>query len=349
MDLIVSLPMSKHGHDAIFTIVDRFSKMCHFIPTTSNVDAPSLVSLFLFHVFKCHGLPKSIVSDRDPRFTGAFWKTLHEHLGTTLSFSTAYHPQTDGQSERANRTIEQMLRPFVQASQDKWDDVLPLLEFSYNNSISPSTGFSPFYINNGHHPLLPTSFIVDSSNPTATSRLTTIHDTLVKAQASIAQAQDRQRHYANKTRRHVTYSIGDMVRLSTHDIHLEHIYPSSKFKPRYIGPFKVIKTPSPTTCTLELPPHMKIHNVFHVSKLLPYIDPSNFHSSRQVHSHPLPLIIDGEPEYEVEAILDKRQRRSRIQYLVKWKGYPLHDATWEPLSNVENCPDILRDFERSRS
>ena len=151
MDLITALPMTSNGHDAIFTIVDRFSKMCHFIPTTSNVDAPSLASLFLSHILKLHGLPKSIVSDRDPRFTGAFWKTLHEHLGTTLSFSTAYHPQTDGQSERANRTIEQMLRPFVRSTSMEWDVVLPLLEFSYNNSISPSTGFSPFFLNYGHH------------------------------------------------------------------------------------------------------------------------------------------------------------------------------------------------------
>ena len=347
MDLITALPMTTHGHDAIFTIVDRFSKMCHFIPTTSNVDAPSLASLFLSHILKLHGLPKSIVSDRDPRFTGAFWKTLHQRLGTTLSFSTSYHPQTDGQSERANRTIEQMLRPFVQSNQQEWDVVLPLLEFSYNNSISPSTGFSPFYLTHGHHPLLPTSFIVDSPNPEASSRLQLIHDNIVKAHASISQAQERQRHYANKHRRHVTYSIGDMVRLSTHDLNLEHIYPSSKFKPRFIGPFKVVKTPSPTTCTLDLPPHMQIHNVFHVSKLLPYTDPSTFHSSRRPHHLPPPFIINGEPEYEVEAILKKRHHRSRVQYLVKWKGYPLHDATWEPLSNLQNCQDMVRAFEKS--
>jgi hypothetical protein len=347
MDLITSLPPTANRHDAIFTIVDRFSKMCHFIPTTSNVDAPGLASLFITHIMKLHGLPKSIISDRDPRFTGHFWKALHSSLGTHLSFSTAYHPQTDGQSERANRTIEQMLRPFVQSNQQAWDEFLPLLEFAYNNSISPSTGFTPFFLNYGHHPLLPTSFLVGTSNPHASSRLQLIQDSLIAAHNSITKAQERQRHYANKTRRDVAYSIGDMVRLSTEDINLEHIYPSPKFKPRFLGLFKVIKTPSPTTCTLDLPAHMRIHNVFHVSKLLPYHDPSSFHASRKPHSLPPPIIIDGEPEFEVESILKKRHHGSRAQYLVKWKGYPLHDATWEPLSNLKNCQALLKAFEAS--
>ena len=96
MDLMIALSMTNNGDDTIITIVGRFSKMCHFIPTTSNLDAPSLASLILSHILMLHGLPKSIVSDRDPWFTGAFWKTLNEHLSTNLPFSTAYHPQTKG-------------------------------------------------------------------------------------------------------------------------------------------------------------------------------------------------------------------------------------------------------------
>lgn len=349
MDLIINLPRSHEGHDAIFTIVDRFSKMSHFIPTTTDVKAPALATLFMNHVFKHHGLPTTIISDRDPRFTGTFWRSLFSSLGTKLAFSTAYHPETDGQSERANRTIAQMLRPLVQENQASWERHLPLMEFAYNNSVSTSTGFTPFFLNQGQHPLTPTSLVTFPLNPTATSRLQDIHDNMKKAIEAMERAQEKQRTYANKKRRELTFQVGDKVRLSTEDINLEHLFPSLKFKPRFLGPFDVSKVVSSTAYKLSLPPHFKIHDVFHVSKLMPFKDPSTFHPSRQYSRKPAPILVDGLLEYEVEKILDKRTRRygrsSRVEYLVKWKGYPLYDAEWLPLANLKNCPRLIQDFE----
>ena len=152
MDLITDLPSTKHGHDAIVTFVDRLSKQVHFAATTKKVNAPELAKIFRHTVYKYHGMPKAIISDRDERFLSHFWQALFAVVGTELKYSTAYHPQTDGQSERANRTLEEYLRHFVSPRQDDWDDHLDLAEFAINNSINPSTGYTPFFMTYGHNP-----------------------------------------------------------------------------------------------------------------------------------------------------------------------------------------------------
>ena len=134
MDFIVQLPPTKQGYDAIFVIVDRLIKRAHFIPIHTSATAPEIAKLFLNVIFKDHGLPRIIVSDRDAKFTSKFWQQLFKELGTTLSMSTSFHPQTDGQTERTNRTLEEMLRSYVNYKQDNWDEYLPLAEFAYNNS-----------------------------------------------------------------------------------------------------------------------------------------------------------------------------------------------------------------------
>uniref|UniRef100_A0A383VMU0 Integrase catalytic domain-containing protein n=1 Tax=Tetradesmus obliquus TaxID=3088 RepID=A0A383VMU0_TETOB len=146
MDLITDLPPTARGHDAVVTFVDRLSKLVHFAPTTKTVDAPELARIFIKTWHKHHGTPKVIISDRDPRFQGHFWQAYFDRLGTHLRFSTAFHPQTDGQSERAYRTLEEVLRHFVNPRQDNWDEHLALAEFAINESINPSTGYTPFYL-----------------------------------------------------------------------------------------------------------------------------------------------------------------------------------------------------------
>ncbi|KAJ9520936.1 hypothetical protein QJQ45_014130 [Haematococcus lacustris] len=148
MDLITQLPSTAAGHDAIVVFVDKLTKMIHAVPTTTTVTAPILARIFFDHVFRLHGLPKVIVSDRDPRFTAAFWKELFHLTGTHLNMSTANHPQTDGQTERANRTLEDMLRNFVSPHHDDWDTHLTAAEFAYNSSVHAATGFTPFHLNN---------------------------------------------------------------------------------------------------------------------------------------------------------------------------------------------------------
>ena len=179
MDLITQLPRTRTGHDAIVVFVDKLSKMVHYAPTTSNVTAPQLASIMFETVVRHHGVPASIVSDRDTRFTSVFWRALWQQLGTRLAMSTAYHPQTDGQTERANRTLEDMLRAYVSYRQTDWDKHLIAAEIAYNNSVQASTGFSPFFLNSGQHPHLPLSAAVrptDVSNPPASELLTDLYD-----------------------------------------------------------------------------------------------------------------------------------------------------------------------------
>ena len=137
--------------DAIFVCVDRLSKMVHLAPTTTTVTAPKLAKIYVDNVFKLHGLSKAIVSDRDPRFTSNFWRAVMKRIGCHQAMSTARHPQTDGQTERANRTLKEMLRSFVNHRQDDWDEYLAPLKFAYNNHRQASTGHSPFYLNYGQH------------------------------------------------------------------------------------------------------------------------------------------------------------------------------------------------------
>ncbi|KAJ9527530.1 hypothetical protein QJQ45_025738, partial [Haematococcus lacustris] len=164
MDLITQLPSTAAGHDAIVVFVDKLTKMIHAVPTTTTVTAPILARIFFDHVFRLHGLPKVIVSDRDPRFTATFWKELFHLTGTHLNMSTANHPQTDGQTERANRTLEDMLRNFVSPHHDDWDTHLTAAEFAYNSSVHAATGFTPFHLNSGQQPHTPLSLSAPASH-----------------------------------------------------------------------------------------------------------------------------------------------------------------------------------------
>ncbi|GJP49622.1 hypothetical protein CLOM_g8808 [Closterium sp. NIES-68] len=155
LDFITYLPNTRDGHTAILVFVDRLTKMVHFVTTTTDVSAEDTAKLFVAHVFRLHGLPRVLVSDRDLRFTSRFWYEVTQTLGTKLKMSSAFHPQTDGQIERTNRTLEQMLRSFIGPTQDDWDDLLPVVEFAVNNSVHESTHEKPFILNCGRHPATP--------------------------------------------------------------------------------------------------------------------------------------------------------------------------------------------------
>jgi hypothetical protein len=350
MDLITGLPRSKQGHDAISVFCDKLSKKVHYAATTTTVTAPALASLFFREVVRHHGLPVVIVSDRDPRFTARFWRALWARCGTKLAMSTAYHPQTDGQTERANRTLEEMMRSYVNFHQDNWDEHLVAAEIAYNNSVHASTGFSPFFLDSGQHPLVPLSQSAASSstsaNPTAETMLERLYDDLGQAKQHLQQAQDRQAQYANQHRREQSYQVGDQVMLST--VNLRRNIGAPKLLPKYIGPLSVSRVVAPTAYQLDLPPTLRgIHPVFHVSLLKPYVDGSaRFPSRVQLPSRPDSVALpDGQQAWEVEQILDRRKRGRRVEYLVAWKGYPLYEATWEPAANVRSAREAVSAFE----
>jgi hypothetical protein len=182
MDLITTLPETLTGYTAIFVIVDYFTKMAHLIPTKNEVTAAQLATLFQKEIYQLHGLPQTIISDRDPRFMSDLWQTLFKSLKINLNISTSHHPQTDGQTERVNQTIKIMLRFYVNQLTNDWDQYLDIVEYAYNNHENSSTGFSPFFANYGYHPSI--SWSSSSSNADLNLINQQIHDALTSAQTT---------------------------------------------------------------------------------------------------------------------------------------------------------------------
>ncbi len=353
MDLIISLPKSKSGNDAIVVFVDKFSKMVHYVPTVTAIDAPSLATLMINNVIKLHGIPIQIISDRDPRFTSSFWKSLWNQLGTKLKMSTAYHPQTDGLTERNNRTLEEALRNYTNYHQNNWDTLLPLLEFSYNNAVHSTTGYSPFFMNYGQHPVTPSTFEMRKEvqvNEAASTMLEELYCALNHAQENIIKSQQAQKNQADKHRRDFeTLEPGDQVMLSTNNLRTPGR--TSKLIAQRIGPFKITKVLSKLNYELELPSTLKgIHNRFHIQQLTKYQSTDSFPSRPIVHTRPPAEVLADEEEevFEVEEVVNHRGSGTRLQYLIHWKGYPLYESTWEPVSAFKFHRESIDLYEKQR-
>jgi Reverse transcriptase (RNA-dependent DNA polymerase)/RNase H-like domain found in reverse transcriptase/Integrase zinc binding domain/Retroviral aspartyl protease/Chromo (CHRromatin Organisation MOdifier) domain len=350
MDFIVSLPKTKNGNDTVIVIVDKLSKMACYIPTTVTVTAPQVAKYVFDYIVRYHGVPESIISDRDSKFTSMFWQSLWSLLGSKLLMSTAYHPQTDGQTERQNRTLEDMLRSFTNYNQDDWDEYLISLEIAYNDSIHLSTNETPFYLNSGQHPRLSPLLSVNtttSNHQSVNDMLSQLQKAINNAKTSLLQAQQRQQQYANESRREVTFKVGDEVLLST--ANLRNMERAPKLYPKFIGPYKIKKVISDVAYELDLPMTMRIHHTFHVSKLKKYNKDDNEIFEREQIIRPAPIIINEEEEFEVEKIIDKRETgtrsRRKINYLVLWKGYPRWEATWEDVHQLTNAQDKIQEYE----
>ena len=355
VDLITQLPRSKNGYDCIVVFVDRLTKMVHYVPCQTNVSAPQLAVLFMREVCRLHGVPDSILSDRDPRFTAHFWRSLWEQLGTTLTMSTAYHPQTDGQTERANRTLEEMLRNYVNWRQTDWDIYLPTLEMACNNARQASTGFSPHYLNYGREMRLPLDGAIDDArrcrNPEAAERIQRLKEDIERAKENIRKAQQRQGYYADQHRRQVTFKVGDKVLLSTDHLKMVGNNRTPKFTERYIGPFGVKRVVGANAYELQLPPQIGIHPVLNISRLKAYQDGFQLYPHRSPPpSRPPPEAIqeDGAEIYEIERILASRGRGTRVEYLVEWKGYPIWEASWVKKGDLGNAREAIAEFEESQ-
>jgi Integrase zinc binding domain/Chromo (CHRromatin Organisation MOdifier) domain/Integrase core domain len=355
MDFIVALPTTKRGYNAILTFVDKFTKMAHFVPTTNECDAPETARLFVDHVFRYHGLPREFISDRGSQFTSRFFRELCKIWDIKQCFSTAYHPQSNGQAERMNRVVEDMIRHYVSPTQDDWDEHLPQIEFAINNAHHEGLKSTPFYMNYRRHPStpltvqLPTRSLSQPPEREMPKLQKFTQDQLVfltRARRCLQAAQDRQKYYFDKNVRPVTFAVGQKVLLSTKNINLKHPG-SNKLLPRWIGPFTIVEQVGPIAFKLDLPDTLqRLHPVFHASLLTKYNDKGGY--------KPLPSILmeDGSLEYEVERILDsriiKRGKKRVTEYYIKWLGYDHSYDSWEPEANL-HCPDLLRQFLREQS
>lgn len=362
MDFVVDLPITPAGYDSITVIVDRLTKMVILTPCKKTDTAEDVAHLFMKEVCCRKGLPQSIVTDRDPKFTGNFFRELMSLWGTQQNMSTSFHPQTDGNTERVNRVMEDMIRHFIAPDQTNWDRLLPLIEFAINNSYHESIRTTPFMLNYGREPATPLKRLLAEDwriskrdkVPRAHEFIQQMREAHTKAAQCLRAAQQRQKAYADQKRRDVDFAVGQKVWLSTKNITLKMVG-TPKFLPKFIGPFPIAKKVNAVAYKLQLPPCLKrIHSVFHASLLAEY------HENTEQQPAPLPTITDDGLEYEVEAILNHRYRVSggkwnktkthkfgrkrTTEYLVKWKGYQVEDNTWEPEENCTNCQEKVQQY-----
>jgi hypothetical protein len=321
LDWITGLPWSERNgkkYDSILTVVDRATKYALFIPTRSDTSAADFARIFFEHVECRFGTPQGIISDRDSRITSAFWEEVCDIQIIQRRMSTAYHPQTDGQSEILNRIVQDYLRSYSGDEQTAWSRLLPLAQFAYNNSRNYTTGVSPNRLLFGFD----CEIRVDVADTVAERRIPAAKDRIEKLQQlreslrdRLLAAQQRAAQYYNKNHIPKEFQVQQLVKLST--AHLK-IKGCRKLLPRWIGPFRILERIGEQAYRLALPSkYSRLHNVFSVQLLEPY------------HRHepdnddlllPMPDLEDPEDEWEVEEILDKRIRKNVIQYLVKWVG-----------------------------
>ena len=347
MDFITDLPLTKNNNDAIFVVVDRLTKMIRVMAIEKNRTAETVAAKFYEEVYRHHGFPEEIISDRDSIFMSKFWTALFKRVGVNLKPSSSYHPETDGQTERMNRKLEEMIRCYVDQNQSNWDTFLVDVEVAYNSSPHATTTYSPFYLNYGFEPKtipLDASLRTETNVPALSQWLQQLKEASEKARRAILSSNEKMALQANKKRRPCDIKLGDLVLLSTKHLLPEGISGARKFMPKFCGPFKVTRVITAVTFALDLPEPIRerrIHNAFHAKLLRKYNSDETF--DREPPKPPPVELADGTTEYEVEKILKRRTRRGRVQYLVHWKGYPNSENSWISPNDL-HAPALLKEF-----
>ena len=319
------------------------------IPCHETDDAPACAQLLKKHVFDVFGLPKGIISDRDPKYTGSFWRSLFDCLGTKLHLTTAYRPQSDGQSERTNQTVEQVMRCMCMHQPDAWvyhvSDVMRVI----NGNKQASTGFSPAQLMFGYQPRSLLDIALDQGElqhavPAAADMIEAMKLNVDKARAQLTKAQAWQKSAYDKRHRPLVFKRGDLVYLSTEHINLAAAV-CRKLKQRWIGPYPVKSVVSSLSYELELPRSLsRIHPVFHVSKLKAATKGSKLVGVPEL---PEPILVEGEEQHEIEAIVRHRQRGRRpMEFLVSFVGFPLYEAEWMAEYDLDNAQEILGEYKQ---
>jgi len=318
--------------------------MVHFIPTTKRTLAEGLARLFRDNMWKLHGLPKSIISDRGPQFAVGLIRELNQMLEIESKMSTVFYPQTDGQTERVNQELEQYLRMFIDHQQEQWPDWLGTAEFAYNNKVHSSTKTSPFKANYRQDPRMGFEVRRKGKYEGAEKFVTKMKEIQEEAKAALGKVQEEMKKYADRKRGEVDkYKVGDLVMLSTKDLKYQMVRRrAEKLTERFIGPYRIKKIVSSNAVELELPSTIKIHSVVNVSRIQKYVG----QVEGQEKEWPAPVIIEGEEKWEVERILNKRWIRGKDKYLVQWKGFTAESDTWEGKENLENAKEAIEEYKR---
>ncbi|SPC62935.1 related to Gag-pol polyprotein [Ustilago sp. UG-2017b] len=313
LDFIEGLPPSRN-YDSILVIVDRLTKFAILAPTYKTVTAKQTAVLLHGHMVRLFGYPDHMVSDRGREFISGAWKAFVEQMGVKHSLSMAYHPQTDGQTERVNQVVEQYLRMYCNYEQNDWADLLDTAAFVYNNTVHNSIGVSPFFACYGWNP---------KAHPDIPQRLG---------------VNDPGRFEKHKD---IEFKVGDMVYINCRNWKTRR--PTPKLDTRFAGPYPVQERVGRRAYRITLRANLRVHDVFRVSML----EPARISSLAQRAEQPtIPSLPNEDLDFEVEALIDKRSHNGTTEYKVLWKGYSEEAASWEPVSNL-NCPDLIQEYEVS--
>ena len=364
LDFVTDLPKSQDDQgntfDAILVLVDRFSKYVRYLPVAKTITAQGVADILLRQCFLKMGPPDTLVSDRGSVFTSQFWSDICFHLKIDHRLSTAFHPQTDGQTERQNQELETYLRIYMGYRQDDWVGLLPYAEYAYNSKEHSAHGQSPIRVAFGTNPKgfdgvpdehwlrkPPTSWAEGGPTPElrrqVSHRLTEWADMSSAAKSSLEKAQRTNAKWYNTSRLPLYFAEGDSVLLRSKNITTSR--PSKKMDARYLGPFTVTKKIGKLAYRLDLPPSMaRIHPVFNIALLEPWNEPFEFTKFKPGPIQ-IPEDVSAGDRYEVEGILEHRETTARgREYKVKWLGWPTQDCTWEPEDHLDNCEQILAEY-----
>jgi transposase InsO family protein len=332
MDFISDLSLSEEC-DQLWMIINRYTKMAHFIPLKkNNKKAEDITTIFVREIWRLHGIPADIISDRDSRFTSKFWKSLITTLGIRPRMSTTFHPPTHGQPEGVNQTIETFLRSVINLQQTDWVELLPLAEFAYNNSTTSAHGMTPFYANYGYHPstgTTPTETNILSANLVAYGHW--MKAVVENCKKELEKTSKQMKKYVEQSRiEPPSFEPGNLVMLN--EKHIRSRRPARNLDHMMYGPFEILGIISPTAVRLRLPKMWKIHPVFHGSLIEPFVkgnqdvDLNAFLKNSD--------LIENASEYDVDKVLGSTEKDGKVLSLVKWKSWPAKKhSTREPFDS----------------
>jgi transposase InsO family protein len=340
MDLLTDLPESEQGFNTILVVADHgLTKGVILIPTWKTADSTTIATLLIDHVFKRFGSPTQIISDRDPRFTSKIFKEWERILQIRPALSTAYHPQTDGTTERFMQEIEAYLSIYCLANLTEWADALPIVEFVHNSRPHADRKQTPFELIMGYQPPAFIQQLENTNVPYWEERMTKLKEWRQDAIFAHSIAAERMSKRINGPL--PTFHEGQQVWLDTRNF---RTFYNKKIRPKREGPFKILTKLGKVSYKLDLPKTWKIHNVFHPIHFKPFVQTEEYGQARR----PLPpILVDQEEQYEVDHIIRHRKFGRTTKYLVAWKGYGPEHNTWEPETNLKNAKETLEEYKRT--